>query len=42
MVTAGMIAETGGNPLGPRYNGIIYGIAFGIMVSAYCQLSKNV
>ncbi|MGP8441165.1 hypothetical protein ACT2E5_03350 [Burkholderia vietnamiensis] len=42
MVTAGMIAETiGGNPLGPRYNGIIYGIAFGIMVSAYCQLSRK-
>lgn len=40
MVTAGMIAETiGGNPLGPRYNGIIYGLAFGLMIAAYCQLS---
>lgn len=42
MVTAGMIASTiGGNPLGPRYSGLIYGLAFGLMITAYCQLSSR-
>lgn len=42
MVTAGMLATTiGGNPLGPRYSGIIYGLAFGLMIAAFSQLSSR-
>jgi hypothetical protein len=42
LVTAGMIASTiGGNPLGPRYGGLIYGLAFGLMVGAYCRLLRR-
>ncbi|WP_155627785.1 hypothetical protein [Burkholderia vietnamiensis] len=39
MVTAGMIVTTiGGNPLGPRYSGLIYGLAFGLMLASYSRL----
>ncbi|MCR4469386.1 O-antigen ligase [Burkholderia sp. SCN-KJ] len=39
MVIVGMIVSTiGGNPLGPRYGGLIYGLAFGLMLASYSRL----
>ncbi len=39
MITSGMVVTTiGGNPLGPRYSGLIYGIALGVLIAAYSRL----
>ncbi|MBN3788769.1 hypothetical protein [Burkholderia sp. Ac-20353] len=41
MITAGMAATTiGGNPLGPRYSGLIYGVALGILIAAYSRFGS--
>jgi hypothetical protein len=38
LVSAGMIVTTvGGNPLGPRFSGLVYGIALGLLVAAYSK-----
>ncbi|WP_133300362.1 hypothetical protein [Paraburkholderia lacunae] len=38
MVVAGMIATTvGGNPLGPRFSGLIYGLALGLLVAGHSK-----
>ncbi|HZZ10015.1 MAG TPA: hypothetical protein VFE79_04945 [Paraburkholderia sp.] len=30
----------GGNPLGPRFSGLIFGVAFGLMVATYARLQR--
>jgi hypothetical protein len=29
----------GGNPLGPRYSGLVFGVALGLLVATYTRLS---
>lgn len=42
MVMVGMLVSTvGGNPLGPRYGGLIYGLALGLSISAYSCLKMK-
>jgi len=38
LVSGGMVATTvGGNPLGPRFSGLVYGLALGLLVAAYSK-----
>lgn len=42
MVLAGMVGTTvGGNPLGPRFGGLIYGVAFGLLIAAHSRLRES-
>jgi len=42
MVLAGMVATTvGGNPIGPRFGGLIYGVAFGLLIAAHSRLRES-
>lgn len=37
-VSFGMLVTTvGGNPLGPRFSGLVYGLALGLLVAAYSK-----
>jgi hypothetical protein len=34
-------ASVGGNPLGPRFSGLVFGVALGLMVAMHAQLSRR-
>lgn len=41
LILAGMVTSTiGGNPLGPRFSGLIYGIALGVLIACHSQLTR--
>jgi hypothetical protein len=31
----------GGNPLGPRFSGLVFGVALGLTVATYCRLHRQ-
>jgi hypothetical protein len=40
LLLAGLPATSiGGNPLGPRYSGLVFGVALGLLVATYTRLS---
>jgi hypothetical protein len=40
LLLAGLPATSiGGNPLGPRFSGLLYGVALGLLVATYTRLS---
>jgi len=41
MLAALPATSIGGNPLGPRFSGLIFGVALGLTVAMYCRLQRE-
>lgn len=42
LLLAGLPAMSiGGNPLGPRFSGLVFGVALGLMIAIYCRLHRE-
>jgi hypothetical protein len=42
LLLAGLPATSiGGNPLGPRFSGLVFGVALGLTVATYCRLQRE-
>jgi len=42
LLAALLATSIGGNPLGPRFSGLVFGVALGLLVSMYSRLSLSV